>query len=211
MLCICVKFWIYNYHRFWINLHALQWLQGDQCLRWRWFCKLFEFLHFSRVGNYINIFLHQLIHGWSLFPRASGSIGLCLTSLDSNMFQPTLSFWIHTNQNIEVFGGKITGLTDDQCFSSFRRFRYGRSAFNCLCGFSFVFSPLVNYYFQRRPLGSWNTNCSQFSVLNGLHQVVGAFFSLFWNEMEKGGQLTEKSLQWTKNLLNLPPFTHELL
>ena len=28
--------------------------------------------------------------------------------------------------------------------------------------------------------------------------------------MEKGGQLTEKSIQ-TKNLLNLPPFTHELL
>ena len=29
--------------------------------------------------------------------------------------------------------------------------------------------------------------------------------------MVKGGQLTEKSIQWTKNLLNLPPFTHELL
>ena len=29
--------------------------------------------------------------------------------------------------------------------------------------------------------------------------------------MEKGGQLTEKSIQWTKNLSSLPPFTHELL
>ena len=37
-----------------------------------------------------------------------------------------------------MFGGKITGLTD-QGFSPFRRFRYGRSAFNCLCGFSFAF------------------------------------------------------------------------
>ena len=29
--------------------------------------------------------------------------------------------------------------------------------------------------------------------------------------MEKGGQLTETSIQWTKNLSSLPPFTHELL
>ena len=29
--------------------------------------------------------------------------------------------------------------------------------------------------------------------------------------MEKGGQLTEKSIQWTKNLSSLPPFRHELL
>ena len=120
------------------------------------------------------------------------------------MFQPTLSFWIHTNQNIEVFGGKITGLTDQ----GFSPFHYGRSAFNCLCSFSFVFLPSVNYYFQWRR--SWNTNCWKLSALNSLHQVVGEFF-LYLKKMAKGGQLTEKSIQWTKNLSSLPPFRYELL
>ena len=76
-----------------------------------------------------------------------------------------------------MFGGKITGLTD-RGFFSLRRFRYGRSAFNSLGGFSFVFclrstiiSSDVHLEVETRTVDKF-----QYSTV---HQVVGVFFSLF--------------------------------